>query len=205
MQQFQFGADLAECDSIRSPAPAISRIVALASLKLEHLAASFVVDASHFFEIEPSWEWPNLTSLVLTSGLLRTGENSIEIGAMLQAAAAAAMKMPQLETMEMWNGRKGLAALFKYQAFRKMQQATITWRGTWILTMEPSIIQAWEAVVHQYDGRRLNLVQERLDEAAIKSHGDAIHYLMFSTQVIRPISLQQIRMEQKVLEGVETV
>ncbi|KAI0133733.1 hypothetical protein BJ170DRAFT_699613 [Xylariales sp. AK1849] len=189
MQRFMLGVDLSGCDSIRKPAPAVSRIIALASLKLEHLAASFIVDASHFFDIEPSWEWPNLTSLVLTSKLLTPDESSIAIGVMLQTAAAAAIKMPQLEMMEIWNGRKGLAALFKYQAFRNIQQATITWR----------------AVVHQYDGRRLSLVQERLDEAAIKSHGDAIHYLMLSSQVIRPISLQQIRIEQKILEGVETV
>jgi hypothetical protein len=205
MQRFQFGEDLSGCDSTRSPALAVSQMVALASLKLEHLAASFIVDASYFFEIEPSWEWPNLISLVLTSKLLTPDENSIKIGAMLQAAAAAAIKMPQLKTMEIWNGRKGFAALFKYQAFRDIQQAMIIWRGTWKLTIEPSIIQAWEAVVHQYDGWRFNFVQERLDEAAINSHGDAIHCLMLSSQVIRPISLQQIRIEQKALEGVRTV
>jgi hypothetical protein len=174
MQRFQFGEDLTGCDSTRNPAPAVSRIIALASLKLEHLAASFIVDSSHFFEIEPSWEWPNLTSLVVTSKLFAPDRNSIEIRSMLQTAAAAAIKMPQLETMEVWNGRKGLAALFKYQAFRNIQQAEIIWRGTWNLNMEPSTIQAWEAVVHRCDAWRLNLVQERLDEAAIKSHGDAI-------------------------------
>ncbi|KAH7407930.1 hypothetical protein BKA64DRAFT_693968 [Cadophora sp. MPI-SDFR-AT-0126] len=176
MQRFQFGEDLCRCDSIRNPAPAVSWMIALASLRLEHLAASFIGDASHFFEIEPSWEWPNLISIVLTS-ILTPNENSIAIGAMLQAAAAAALKMPQLETMEIWNGRKGLAALFKYQAFRNIQEAIITWRGTWKLTVEPSIIQAWEAV-------------ELLDEAAIKSHGDAIRDLRLSSEVIRPISLQ---------------
>jgi hypothetical protein len=67
MQRFHLGEDLARCDSIRNPAPAVSRMIALASLKLEHLAVSFIVDASYFFEIEPSWEWPNLISLVLTS------------------------------------------------------------------------------------------------------------------------------------------
>lgn len=175
MQRFQFGEDIAECDSIRNPAPAVSRMVALASLKLEHLAASFIVDAGHFFDIEPSWAWPNLTSLVLTSKLLTPDENSTEIAAMLQATAAAATRMPQLDTMEIWNGRKGLAALFKYQASRDMRPAIIIWRGTWTLTMEPSIIQAWQAVLHQYGGWRLDWVQERLDEAAIKSHGDAIH------------------------------
>ncbi|KAI0453696.1 hypothetical protein F5B21DRAFT_515270 [Xylaria acuta] len=189
MQRFLLGVNLSGCDSARNPAPAISRMIALVSLKLEHLATSLIVDASHFFEMEPSWEWPNLTSPVIISKLLMADETSIEIGAMLRVAAAAAIKMPRLGTIEIWNGRKGLTTLFKYQAFRDIQQALITWR----------------AVVHQYDGWRLNLVQERLDEAAIKSHGDAIHYLGLSSQVIRPISLQQIRIEQKALEGVETV
>ncbi|KAI0531798.1 hypothetical protein GGR58DRAFT_492307 [Xylaria digitata] len=204
MQRFLLGVDLAGCDSTRNPSPAISRMVALASLKLEHLAASFIVDASHFFEIEPVWEWPNLTSLVITSKLL-TPKNSVEIGSMLRTVAAAAIKMPRLETMEISNGQKGLAALFKYQAFRDIRQAIITWRSTWKLTIEPSIIQALEAVINQYSGWKLDLVQEQLDKAAIKSHGDAIYYLMLSNQVIRPISLQQIRTEQKALEGVETI
>ncbi|KAL0943481.1 uncharacterized protein CTRU02_201368 [Colletotrichum truncatum] len=205
MQRFQGGEDLIECDRIRNPDPAVSQMVALASLKLEHLAASFIADASHFFEIRPAWKWPNLTSLVLTSRLLTPDENSNEIGTMLRAAAAAAMKMPRLETMEIWNGRKGLAALFRYQAFCNIQQAVIVWRCTWRLAMEPSTIQAWEAVMHQYDGWKLDLVQERLDEAPIKSHGDALHYLRLLSQAIRPISLQQIQVEQKALEGVDIV
>lgn len=205
MQRFQGGIDLVECHSIRKPNSAVSRMIALASLKLEHLAASFIVDASYFFKMEASWEWPNVTSLVLTSNLLRPDEDPTNIGAMLQEAAAAAIQMPQLDTMEIWNGRIGLAALFKYQALRDMRQGRIIWRGTWELTIEPSVIQAWEAVMHQYDGWRLDVVQERLDETAIKSHGDAIHHLKLSGQVIRPISLQQILTEQKALEGVQTV
>ena len=205
MQLFQFGEDLSGCDTIRNPSPAVSRMVALASLKLEHLAASFIVDASHFFDIDPSWEWSNLTSIVLTSKLLTPDKGPVEIGVMLRAAAAAAIKMPQLETMEIWNGRQGLAALFKYQVFSHRQEATITWRGTWKFTMEPSLIQAWEAVIHQYGGCRLNVVQERVDEAAVKSHGDALNYLLLSSQVIRPISLQQIQTEQEFLEGVPTL
>ncbi|EXJ84734.1 hypothetical protein A1O3_05405 [Capronia epimyces CBS 606.96] len=204
MQRFQFGEDIAECDSLRSPAPAVSHMIALASLKLEHLAASFIVDASDFFKIEPSWEWSNLSSIVLTSNLLAP-EHPIEIGDMLRAAAAAATKMSRLETMEIWNGRQGLAALFKYQVFHDRHEATITWRGTWQLTMEPSILQAWEAVIHQHDCCRLDSVQEQLDVAVIKSHGDAIHHLMLSSPVIRPISLQQIQREQKFLEGVPTL
>ncbi|KAK1976568.1 hypothetical protein LZ30DRAFT_763594 [Colletotrichum cereale] len=205
MQRFMEGEEMTKCDTIRNPDPAVGQMVALASLKLEHIAASFIADASHFFEVNPGWEWPSLTSLVVTSKLLTPGEEPIKIGAMLRAAAAAAMKMPRLETMEIWNGRKGLAAFFRYQAFRNMQQAVIVWRGTWKLAMEPSVIQAWEAVMHQHDGHILDLVQEQLDEAAINSHGDAVHHLMLSGQVIRPISLQQIQIEQKALEGVHTI
>jgi hypothetical protein len=108
--------------------------------------------------------------------------------------------------MEIWNGRKWLAAVFQYQTSRNARQATITWRATWELTMEPSLIRAWEAVVHhRCDSWSLGVVQERLDIAAIKSHGDAIPCLRLSGQVIRPVSLQQIQMEQKALEGAKTV
>ncbi|KAF4897319.1 hypothetical protein CGCVW01_v013738 [Colletotrichum viniferum] len=54
MQKFLNGVDLAQCDSLRKPDPAVSRLVALASLKLEHLAASLIVDASSLFEIQPA-------------------------------------------------------------------------------------------------------------------------------------------------------
>ncbi|KAM6484204.1 hypothetical protein HDV62DRAFT_315087 [Trichoderma sp. SZMC 28011] len=205
MQRFPFGVEVSGCDIIRKPAPAVSRVVALTSLKLEHLAASFIVDASHFFNIESSCEWPNLTSLVLTSKLLAPDKSPIEIGAMLQAAAAVATKMPKLKIMEIWNGRKGVAALFKYQVFHDVQQARIIWRGTWKFIMEPSVIRPWEAFVQQRYGWRLDLAQELLDEATIKSHGDAIGYLMLSGQVIRPISLQQIRIEQRALKNVMTM
>ncbi|KAH8880439.1 hypothetical protein GQ53DRAFT_848931 [Thozetella sp. PMI_491] len=205
MQRFQFGEDLSDCDGIRNPAPAVSRMIALASLPLEHLAASFIIDASHFFAIDPSWEWPNLISLVLTSRLLTPEENSTEIGALLQTAAAAALKMPRLETMEIWNGQKGLAALFQYRVFRGSQEAKILWRGTWKHHITPSVLQAWETVGHLDAGGRLDLVQEQVEEAAIQSHGDALHHLRLSSQAIRPVSLQQVRREQKALEGVETV
>jgi hypothetical protein len=102
-------------DPMRIPSSSVSRAVANASLTLEHLSASFIVDASHFFDArELSWKWPNLTWLALTSRLLVPQERPTELDDMLRAAAAAAMKMPNLETMEIWNGEKGLAMLFKY-------------------------------------------------------------------------------------------
>ena len=125
--------------------------------------------------------------------------------ALLQAAAAAALKMPRLETMEIWNGRRGLAALFQYRAFRGLQQARILWRSTWKWRMVPSELQAWEAVAHPHSGGRLDLADKWMEEEAIQSHDDALYHLMLSGQVIPPISLQQVQREQKALEGVATV
>lgn len=189
---------------LHTPSPSVSRTTVLASLNLEHFAASFIADASHFFSsIEPSWKWPNLKSIVLTSQLLAPDSDPVEIRAMLQAAAAVAVtKTPRLETLEIWNGTSGLAALFQYQVLHDKMEATITWRATWTLTLEPSTIQTWEAVtLHQYPDYRFGLIQEWLDEAKVRSHGDAMHYLRLSGQVIRPVSLQQIRMETELLQG----
>lgn len=209
-----------ECESIRTPDPTVGRELALraASLPcLEHLAACFVVDARHFLQTPapalpqeeggPTAAWPRLASLVLTSQALVPGqeEDTAKVDALLRAAAAAAARMPRLETLEIWNGRKGLAALFQYRASRATRRATITWRGTWDLDLatRPGVRKAWGAAVKKQHGDSwmLTLVQERLDPAAITSHGEAIHHLRLSGEVIRPVSLRQTRVEQKVLEA----
>jgi hypothetical protein len=119
---------------------------------------------------------------------------------MLQAAAATAMKMPNLKIMEIWNGREGLATLFRYESTRGGQPTTITWRGTWEFDLRPPVIQAWETVTLKYCGHRPVIVKELLD-VAIKSHGDAIHYLRPLNLIIRPVSLQQILIEHRIREG----
>lgn len=61
---------------------------------------------------------------------------------MLRATAAAAMRMPSHETMEIWNGEKGLIKLYKYQRPERGQPAVATWRGTWDLTLRPLVMKA---------------------------------------------------------------
>lgn len=180
----------------RIPSTALGRTAAKASLNLEHLSASHLIDARSFFSsCEASWKWANLKSLTLTSRLLAPEARPIDIRNMLRSAAAAAMEMPELETMELWNGRAGLAALFRYQS----KYATVTWRSTWAFTLRPAVIQAWEGVAHRHGSQGLVLRQELLGIGAdIKSHGDAIHYLELSSQVVRPVSLHQIREEHRV-------
>ncbi|KAK1446408.1 hypothetical protein CMEL01_10651 [Colletotrichum melonis] len=203
-REFLGGEDVGT-HALRKPIRDIGQMIALTSLRLEHPAASYIADASHFFEIRLDWAWPNLKSLALTAKVLTPHEDSNEIEALLLAATAAAKNMPQLETLEIWNGRKGLAGLLRYQAFRPKREAVLLWRGTWKLATDSSVIHAWDTVTHQYDILRLRVSEEKLNEADIKSHGDAIHHLRLSSRVIRPVSLQQIQIEQKALEGVATV
>ncbi|KAF5011673.1 hypothetical protein FDECE_2248 [Fusarium decemcellulare] len=195
------------CDPTRIPTSDVSRAIAGASLRLENLSASFIADASYFFDAcQPSWEWPNLTSIVLTSRLLTPKKSGTDrINEMLQAAAAAASKMPKLQVMEIWNGQQGLAMVFRYRSGGRGkpggQPAVVTRRGTWEFTLQPSVIQAWQAVAVKHQDIGPVFVDEVLDRDTVKSHGDAIHYLELSGSVIRPVSLQQIRIEHQIVEG----
>ncbi|KZZ94148.1 hypothetical protein AAL_05115 [Moelleriella libera RCEF 2490] len=167
------GTDFATYQWIRRPNKSLGRVFAKASLKLKHIAASYIVDASHFVQTGPGW-------------------------VMLRAAASAALATPKLETMEIWKGRIELAALFRYQACRTKERAMITWRATWALDIESQTILAWEAVNKDLT---LSVVQESLEEDIIKSHTNALQLVGFSRQIIPPISLQQIQREQKALHG----
>ncbi|KAK2063732.1 hypothetical protein LY76DRAFT_503156 [Colletotrichum caudatum] len=178
------------CAPIRIPTLDVSRTLASATLEIEHLSASSIVDAGHFFSTcKPSWRWPNLISLTLTSHLLTPNESTIEINDMLQRAATVAMKMPNLQTMEIWNGRKGLAALFRYQSIcygGYGQRAEITWRGTWDCALHPSVIRAWEAVSLKHRGNGCVAIKEFLDVGVVESDGDAIYHLNLSNTVTLP-------------------
>ncbi|KAL8837096.1 MAG: hypothetical protein Q9170_002653 [Blastenia crenularia] len=183
---------------IRIPNYVVSEALAKASLELEHLSASFMVDAVYFFQARrPSWAWKHLVSLVLTSRLLVPSEDHAEINLLFQAAAVTAMKMPSLRTMELWNGRRGLACVFRYQASEGNFPAKIIWRGTWDIPLEPKVVHAWETVATQHARCDLLVIKEPLDKTMVqvRSHGDAIDQLEFLRPVVHPVSLRQLRAE----------
>lgn len=200
----QYPSCFADCNDMRTPTLYVGQVVAKASLELEHLSASFIVDVGHFlYAVKSEWSWPHLTSLTLTSQLLSAQEDLTEINDMLQTAASMALKMPKLKTMEIWNGRVGSAALFRYQ-LEGSSCAVITWRATWKFTLQSRVTEAWKAVAHAHDSGSYFVVREYQDETiSINSHADAINYLELS-KVLRPVSLQQIlAAHQMRLEGVD--
>ena len=168
-----------------------------ASLGVDHIAASFVSDASHFFDACRKWEiWPRLESLALTSNILKPQQQSVPINNLLEKIALVAMKMPRLKLMELWNGRAGFAGVFQYHMFESDRTAKITWRSTWDLPLEPHVLEAWQAVASERVDCKLQVVVDILDaNAVITSHGDAIRYLMLLNTVIHPVSLWQIQKE----------
>lgn len=189
------------CSPTRALPPDLGETLFEVSRGFESLSASFMLDARDFFaslELQPSARWPNLTTLVLTSQLLAPDEDPADIAKMLTEAASAVARMPQLKSMEIWNGREELAALFRYQLIRD-QPSVITWRATWHLALQPSVVRAWEAVNARRSGRGLKLVYDQLAGEDILCHGDAIHMLELPELVIRPISLHQIRTEPECL------
>jgi hypothetical protein len=199
-----------DLDPIRTASRAVSVELAQASARLpnlRHLSASFLVDACHFFQplSPPSGKnsWANLASLSLTSRLLVPSQESKTVNDLLAAAAAMVIMMPQLNSMQLWNGRKGLAGVFRYQASpaNNHQFASITWRATWNLELESRVTRAWEDVASKRRLSVFRVVKEMLDTgAAIKSHGDAIIQLGLMHDVIHPLSLSQIQREHALLD-----
>ncbi|KAI1374109.1 hypothetical protein F4677DRAFT_461674 [Hypoxylon crocopeplum] len=179
---------------IRHADPKVGTALAHKSRSLEQLSASYIVDARHFFQAtQPLWTWNHLQSLVLTSQLLTHTSNCTEISGLLHDAGVAALSMPKLHTMAIWNGRKGEACAFIYQ--RKDDSSSITWRGTWDLELRSNMVEAWERVGAKFTRSGIRVEKQRLCGDVISSHGDAIYQLDLPCGVIDPISLWQIQRE----------
>lgn len=186
-----------DAEPVRTASNAVGQALAVASLNLEYLSASFIVDAWHFLQAcKPDWFWKKLATLVLTSRTLVPKEDCSKSNDLLQLAAVAAMAMPELHTLELWNVEKGLACVFQYQASTSSRTAVITWRGSWDLSLDPRVVRTWEAVASKRASCELKIIKEALnDDVSLNSHGDAIRGLKLVNQVVSPISLLQIQNE----------
>lgn len=152
-----------------------------------------MADAGYFFEARQDlWTWDNLTSLALTTRVLTNDANISDINNLLQDAAIAALNMPKLNRMELWNGRRGVAMLFRYQRAQDGQLAIITVRGTSELALGIAATQAWDLVAHRHCHGKVVVKTSLIDPNMIRCHGDAIRQLGLTTKVARPISLRQI-------------
>lgn len=163
------------------------------SCEFEHLSISYMIDARDFFlSCQPSSTWPNLRSVALTSSLLQTKTHRQEIFTLLQDASLAALRMPQLESMVLWNRKYREACAVIFHRKNASRQATLTWRGTWNLELSHNVIKSWQKVA--LNSCKLQVQNEPV-QGVINSRGDAIYHLRLPSGVIDPVSLWQIRQE----------
>ncbi|RYP76928.1 hypothetical protein DL771_001481 [Monosporascus sp. 5C6A] len=163
---------------VRTPNPSVGAALAYRSLGLERLSASYIVDAKDFFRAcEPKWMWDNLTSLTLTSPLLTLCKpHPFAINKMLVDAGTAALRMPQLRTMVIWNGMKRNACAFRYQV--TANSTTLGWCGTWDLELDIDVLDVWRKAALRYTRHELSILASRnLNKQDIQSHAVAIREL----------------------------
>jgi hypothetical protein len=134
----------------------------------------------------------SISSKHVSSHLKHTGSREA-IHALLYGAGVAALRMPRLHTMTLWNGRKENACAFIYQTENGC--SSITWRGTWDLELEPHVVEVWQEVASKFHSTHLRVNQQQMQDY-IGCHGDAIQSLELPYRVVDPISLWQIRSEQ---------
>ncbi|KAK7751103.1 hypothetical protein SLS62_006932 [Diatrype stigma] len=192
------------CRGPRRTSPSLGQALAgVASYGLEDLALSFLVDAKDFFSSplfsrptgDPSNKdnkWGTLRTLALTSNLLAPDQCPLQINALLRdAGAAAAAWMPRLETMEIWNGRKGAAAVFRFERGGEDGAAPkLTWRSSWPFALAPEVVAAWEKVGGSR-GSLLSINAGTLPRPAV-SHGSVLGYLRLGPKIVHPVSQYQL-------------
>jgi hypothetical protein len=183
-----------QVEAVRVVDPRIGAAFASKSRDLEQLSVSYIVNVEDFLEAcEPSWTWPRLESLALTSQLLYHGRGRrAGIDALLYGAGMTALRMPRLRTLAIWDGREGNACAFIYNT--DQNYAYVTWRGTWEMDLSPRVVDVWERVALESRSCPLRVTKEGV-QGVIGSHGDAIHRLALPCPVVDPESLWQIRRE----------
>ena len=173
----------------------LAKALAAKSHHLECLFISYMIDAQQFFTScqQLPCTWNLLQSLTLTSSTLARTAPRQDIHTLLQNASSVALKMPQLQTMVLWNSEPGQACAVIYQRHTASAIATLTWRGTWNLELSEDVVESLKEVAS--DACYLRLEKEELHDVDIRSHGDAIHHLRLPDGVVDSESLCQIRHE----------
>ncbi|KAL3305099.1 hypothetical protein RB213_003885 [Colletotrichum asianum] len=169
--------------------------LAMRTCKLEQLCLSYVVDGFKFLIIaegQPALHWLKLETLALTSPSFNIG-NEAGIIQMLETAAKLARKMPQLRTLELWNAEKSHA--FAFTCRITPSAVEILYRATWEFKLAGSVENLWEDFAQERNQGHKVCVQrgQLINASEWKSHGDAIHALNLTADVIHPVSLMQIR------------
>ena len=96
--------------------------------------------------------------------------------------------MLKLQMMEIWNGRKQNACVFRYQVTESF--ALLSWCSSWDIELGVDVVTVWKTVALQCTRHGLSVLDKQtIDKQDIKSHGAAIREMKLDRQVIHPTSL----------------
>lgn len=170
-------------------------------MNLEELSASFMIDAEHFFEPfinisprqpGPVLQWPNLRWLTLTSGVISSHSDPDDIDKLLRGAGLAALQMPQLQAMELWNATTWHGAgAFRYLIVDKTP--CISWTSTFDFKLGRDVKAVWRQVALQHTRQELYV----FDEVALPDYkggpeGFIHEHLTTRALVLHPVSSEDM-------------
>ncbi|ROW02405.1 hypothetical protein VMCG_06077 [Cytospora schulzeri] len=160
---------------------------------IKHLSVSFLSDAMDCFE-PPFGTFPSLESIALTSqGSLQ--RDPALLNQLLYKAAIAAMKMPKLQIMELWNCANGHADIIRYESTGTAESSAckLTWRSSWRekSTLKKRVIEAWEEVASTNASRELSVEKDPLPKGCYSEYGAILHHLKLRDSILHPISAMQ--------------
>ncbi|KAG7107802.1 hypothetical protein HYQ46_005252 [Verticillium longisporum] len=157
------------------------------------LTISYLINGEDFFRAcTLASTWPSLETLALTSPQLQPTRGRRSIFDLLHRAGTLALQTPKLRLLVLWMATEDDACAFIYQAHHS--HATITWRGTWDLGLESSVVDIWRNIGLQ-SGLSFYHAREKRIEEVITCRGDGIHHLKSPCEVVTPASLRQMRRE----------
>lgn len=194
-------------ESMTEPRP--SRLYILTGLAtsapgIKHLSVSFLSDTMECLDLHGADGalFPNLESIALTSQHhLRPDHPGLND--LLQKAAFAAMKMPKLQIMEIWNCGNGNAAFFRYEATGNEVSSAcrITWRCSWAAPIGPlapfpfedRVVEAWGEVASTIAHRNLIFdVKKRLPKRRYREYAGILGHLKLKRSILHATSEMQV-------------
>jgi hypothetical protein len=160
---------------------------------LENLSVSHLIDAKEF--LRPFWsaksdteslpKWEHLKTLSLTSEILNT-DSEKNISELLCAAARATRKIPNLQLLELWNGKDGQAGVFKYQVIDS--NGEIKWLGTGANYLDEQVVSEWRQTSILHGQRDLRESVSKLNPKEISHTGAVLRHLESRERVLHPVS-----------------
>lgn len=141
-----------------------------ASCQLSSFSSSGMVDADDFFRLARTNDverriWPELRSICLKSQSLSGLRGQTNVTLLLIDAAAAALRMPRLELMELWYAYEGKGTIFRFDL--RGERAKLHIASTWEVHMAPVVQRLFGQVAWNRTRWDLDLSFENIDPRSL--------------------------------------